>query len=59
MAADQAVPAVELCVVKALDGRFNYGPTRLAEALASEETGPFATAKEAHDARVEALKQIE
>ena len=30
---------VALRVVEALNGRFNYGPTRLAEALASEETG--------------------
>jgi len=49
--------AEPLCVVEALDGRFNYGPARLEQALASEETGPFATAEEAEAARVRALEE--
>lgn len=37
-------------VVQALDGRWNYGPPELAEALASEEHGAYATAADASQA---------
>ncbi len=32
---------LDVVAVQALDGRYNFGPPRLVDALSSEETGPF------------------
>lgn len=44
-----------MCLVQARDGRWQYGPRELAEALSSEPHGLYATEAEANAAMIAAL----
>ena len=39
--------SIKFCVIKALDGRFNYGPEALRDLLGMEEVGTFPTIESA------------
>lgn len=44
-----------MCLVQARDGRWQYGPGELAEALSSQAHGRYATEAEANAAMIAAL----
>lgn len=45
-----------MCLVQARDGRWQYGPGELAEALSSQAHGRYATEAEANAAMIAALR---